>query len=139
MDENKLVFAKILGEIYRTQKRIDKNLCNVSDARIYGLLNGVQRVVNEELENMNFVSENHERFMVGVLNEYFTDPNKLQNLKGYYDIEDELESVGIDRSTAITILTLLQEEGRFTNVIAKFNSSGSPVECKTFEIEDYEK
>lgn len=139
MDNNQLVFAKILGQIYRTQKRIDKNLCPVSDATIYGLINGVERVVENELDKLSHISKRDEQILVDILNEYFTDPDKLENLKGYYDIEYRLESEGIDRSTAITILTLLKDEGRFTNVIEKFNSSNSPVECKTFELDEWEK
>jgi hypothetical protein len=139
MDQNKLIFAKILGELYRIQKRLPDNPCPVSDYVIYGLLNGVERIIEEELGDLSFVSQDEESIVINILNEYFTDQKKLDQFNGYYDIEHKLEEHGITRSKAIKILTLLQAEGRFTNVISKMDSSGSPTECRTFKIPDWNK
>ncbi|MEV9639490.1 hypothetical protein ABZ756_02180 [Mammaliicoccus sciuri] len=139
MTDNKLVVAKILGEIYRIQKRLPDNACPVGNDVIYGLLNGIERVVDSELEELYFISQGKEEAAVGILNEYFIDRDKLNNLKGYYDIEHKLEDRGIDRSDAIRIFTQLKAEGRFVNVIEKMDSSNSPGECRTFDIPSYEK
>ena len=138
MDKNTLANAKLLGELYRTQKRIDPSTCPVSDDVIYGLLNGIERVIEDEF-NVSLISKEDEEIVVSILNEYFVDAEKLNQLKGYYDIEHRLENQGIERWKAIKIITLLQAEDRFTNVIAKLNSSHSPVECKTFKIPDWNK
>ncbi|PIC67276.1 hypothetical protein CSV71_05835 [Sporosarcina sp. P21c] len=138
MSENKLVAAKLLGEIYRIQKRLPDNACFVGNDVIYGLLNGVERVVNSELEDLGFISQGKEDAAIEVLNEYFTDNKMLSELKGYYDIEDKLEECGIDRSDAIRIFTLLKAEGRFERVIEKMDSSHSPSECRTFDISHWD-
>ena len=138
MDDNKLVYAKILGEIYRTQKRLNTDACPVGDDVIYGLLNGIESVVNNEL-SVSSISESEQESVEDILNEYSIDEGKLSGLKGYYDIEQKLNHQGISRSKAIKILTLLQAEGKFTDVIEKFNSAQSPGECKTFNIPNWSK
>ncbi|MGG0569760.1 hypothetical protein ABE033_13755 [Priestia megaterium] len=137
MDSNKLVQAKLLGELYRIQKRLDN--CYVSDEVIYGLLNGVERIINDELDDLFYVSEEDENAVINILNEYYKDEDKLSAFTGYYDIEHKLEAAGIGRSKAIRILTLLKAEGRFTNVIEKMDSSNSPGECRTFRVADWNK
>ena len=37
------------------------------------------------------------------------------------------------------ILKYWQAEDRFEELITKMDSSNSPTECKTFELQDYEK
>lgn len=139
MEQNKLAQAKILGEIYRIQKRLPDDPCSVSDDVIYGLLNGIERIVEQELGELYSVTKEEEEVVVNILNEYFINPEKLETFEGYYDIEPRLEQNGIDRSKAIRILTLLQSEGRFTNIIEKMDSSHSPGECRTFKIAEWYK
>lgn len=138
MDEQKLLFGKILGEIYRLQKRTSDNACFVSNSTIYGLLNGVERIVDNEIKSIGYVTREEETVLVDILDEYFNDQEKLENFTGYYEIEDKLKSNGIDRSKAKTIITLLNLENRFTDVIKKMDSSGSPSECRRFDPKDWE-
>ncbi|WP_145047879.1 hypothetical protein [Paenibacillus xylanexedens] len=136
--ESKLVFGKILGEIYRIQKHDQGISCPVGDDVIYGLLNGFEDTLNSELEELNFVSSEDVEFVSNVLNEYHIDQEKLNLFKGYYDIEHRLESNGIDRMKAHRILTKFIAEHKFEGVIAKMDSSHSPGEMRTFKIRDYE-
>jgi hypothetical protein len=134
---DKLMFGKLLGEIYRSQKR--QGFSPVSDAVIFGLLNGFEHVIDEEIEKIGYITTEEFNAVGDILNEYFIDNEKLENLKGYYDIEPELERRGISRWKAIQILTLYKASRRFENVIEKFNSHFSPSECKRFEISDWDR
>jgi hypothetical protein len=128
---DKFLFGKILGEIYRIQRRMDA--CPVKESTVYGLLNGFESVIDDEISSIGFVSKEDVSAVADVLDEYFLDEKKLEKLKGYYDIEPALERRGISRSKAMIILTYFKLNGQYTNVIEKFNSQHSPVECKTFE------
>ena len=58
MQYDKILFGKILGEIYRLQ---DKNgvVNGVASGRIYGLLNGFEEAINEELSSIGCVQMNN--------------------------------------------------------------------------------
>jgi len=136
--QNRLLLAKIIGELYRMQLRTSIP-CQARDARIYGLLKGFEQVIDEELEHIGFVSKKQVDHVINVLKPFWKDPEKLSKFKGFYDIEDALETGGVDRMTAAKILTYLNADMRFKEVIAKMDSSDSPVECKTFELDDWYK
>jgi len=140
--ELKRAFGFLLGQIYRMQKRIidnDTNICPVGDATIYGLLNGIEPVIDENLLTNMEVSEDDITAVADVLQPYFDDPEKLAEFTGYYQIEPKLEQRGISRLKAILILTYFQSDGSYTNVIGKMDSANSPSECRTFPIRDYQK
>lgn len=135
--QNKLFLAKILGEIYRLQRHSGLP-CPAEDAQIYGLLKGFEDVVDEELNRVGFISKAQLSHVIDVLNPIDRDPQKASAFNGFYAIEDELLKGGIDRSAAIRILTYLNANDQFSALIAKMNSSNSPVECKTFELNEWE-
>lgn len=135
--ETRLLLGKLLGELYRTQKKVPDCRCAADDAHIYGLLNGFEDAVDHELEMLGYVSKAQVTAVMDVLDPYFQDPTKLKTFKGYYDIENELTERGVDRSQAIKILRRLKAQGAYTDVIAKMDSSGSPAECRTFEISEW--
>ena len=135
--EDKLLFGKILGEIYRIQNR--NGYCGVGESVIYGLLNGFESVIDEEIERIGHITKSEIRTVIDILDEYHKDEEKFKELTGFYDIEDKLDENGITRWKAIQILTYLKANRQFVDVIAKFNSSNSPVECKRFEIDEWDK
>ncbi|MDL1982319.1 MAG: hypothetical protein LWX02_12835 [Deltaproteobacteria bacterium] len=140
--ELKRALGFLLGQIYRVQKRINENdsdICPVSGSTIYGLLNGIEPVIDENLPTNMAVSEDDINAVADVLQPYFDDPEKLSEFTGYYQIEPELESRAVSRLKAIRILTYFKSGGSFTNVIEKMDSANSPSECRTFRIHDYEK
>lgn len=134
----KVLIGKFLGEIYRIQKRINPRIRTVSDATIYGLINGVEEAIDQELNSIKLISQEKLSKLRDVLDKYHNDENELKNLQGYYDIEDDLNEVGISRWEAITMLSYLKAGNRYEEVINKFNSSSSPVECKNFDLDDDE-
>jgi len=136
--ETKLFFGKILGEIYRTQRASDDIACPASSGQIYALLNGFESAVDQEFEMMGSISKEQVKAVMDVLDPIWMDQEKLANFKGFYDIERELQSRGVDRSDAIGILTYLKANHQFTEVIDKMDTSGSPTECRRFELSDWD-
>ena len=134
---DKLLFGKLLGEMYRIQNKL--GIGYVGEATIYGLVNGFDDVIDEEIESIGHVTHDEIRAVVEVLNPYHLDPKKFEELDGYYDVEDDLESRGIDRPKAKAILKYFNANGQFRAVIDKFNSMNSPIECKTFDLNEWEK
>ena len=134
---DKLMFGKLLGEIYRIQNH--QGNCYVDESVIYGLLHGFESTINEEIESIGYTSIEEVRAVMDILDEYHKDNDKLSGLKGYYDIEHKLKQVGIERYKAVEILTYLKANRQYEHVIEKFNSSNSPVECKTFELNEWDK
>ncbi len=137
MDTNKMLLGKILGEIYRLQKKIGVPH-SASDPHIYGLLNGFESVIDEQIEKIGWVSKEQFNHTISVLTPYWKDENKLADFKGFYDIESELEDGGVSRGVAIQILSYLYANNQFTDVINKMNSSDSPSECRTFKMNEWD-
>lgn len=139
MDQTiKLALAKILGEIYRIQKRLPEDICSVNDSTIFGLLNGMENVIDAQLGNLEFISNRQIEHVSNILNRYHLDQNELNNFTGFYEIEYELEAGGVDRMTAIQIITMFNAENRFTEVIQRMDTIGSPGECRRFNIPSYD-
>ena len=136
IDTNALLLGKLLAEVYRVQRKLE--IPTADDATIYGLRNGFETVVAEELERIGFVSKAQIKHVMDVLDPIWQDPTKLAAFKGFYDIESELESGGVDRTTAIAVLTYLNAHGQFTDFIAKMDTSGSPSECRKFDLSKWE-
>lgn len=134
---DKILFGKILGEIYRIQNR--NGYCPVSEGRIYGLLNGIEWAIDEEISNISPVSKEDLKQAADILNRYWKDPADLEKVTGYYDLEDDFDAVGLDRGKMIKILTYFNSNRQFTDIIAKFDSSNSPTECRTFYLDDWDK
>jgi hypothetical protein len=132
--ETGLILGKILGEIYRIQRSTEGISCSASDSHIFALLHGFEHAAKEEIERLGFVSEDQLKAVMDVLEPIWLNPEKLAEFKGFYDIERTLKSHGVDRSDAIRILTYLNANGQFTEVIDKMDSSGSPSECRKFDI-----
>jgi hypothetical protein len=129
--ELKVIFGKILGEVYRIQLHMKPNICRVGEATVYGLLNGIESAIDDEidLDPEFLVTRQESDLMDRVLAEADQDPK----FAGFYDIEPKL--AGIDRGKAIRLLTYINASGCFTEVIAKMNSQDSPAECKKLDLD----
>jgi len=51
-------------------------------------------------------------------------------------LEAELLKAGIDRATAIAILTWARAQGRFYDLIGRMDSDRSPAECRVFDLDE---
>lgn len=136
--EQKLFLGKILGELYRIERANESIACPASSAQIYALLNGFEHAIDHELEMIGHISHEKLKAVMDILDPIWMDRQKLDNFKGFYDIEKELEEKGVDRVAAIAILTYLKANNQFTEVIDKMDSSDSPTECRTFELSDWD-
>jgi hypothetical protein len=136
--DHRVLLGKILGEIYRLQRGNEDVSCPASDSHIFALLNGFEGAINEELNRIGFVTEAEVRAVMDVLEPIWLDKEKLDAFKGFYDIEHKLEAVGVGRSKAIGILKFLHANQQFTDVIKKMDTSGSPIECRTFELDEWD-
>ena len=138
--KNKILFGKILGEIYRLQKSFSFGNASysVSNARLYGLLNGIEREINSEIQEIGFISEEEVSAVESILTEYLEDANKLKTLKGYQDLEKPFKQKKIKKSVAITILKYLYTQSRFSPIIEQLDNTNSPIEFQNFELDEYD-
>ena len=138
--ETKIFFGKILGEIYRLQKSFSfrGGTYSVSNARLYGLLNGIEREINSEVQEICFISEEKVLAVESILNEYLEDENKLRTFKGFQDLENKFRQRNIDKSVGITILKYLYTQSRFSPLIEQLDSTNSPIEFQNFELDEYD-
>lgn len=134
---DKVLFGKVLGEVYRLQKKAGVPV-PVGDGAIYGLLNGVKEAIDSCIPEAPIDNSLMEA-ATKVLSETFDDPAKLKAFSGFYDIERDLAAVGVDRGKAIVILTYLYNSGRFTEMLDKMNSTNSPIEVKKFDLSEFDK
>jgi hypothetical protein len=134
----KVAFGKILGEIYRLQRAQGVSL-PVDQGRVYGLLNGIERAIDEELESVGFISNAQVTHAQTVLDVHFYDSAKLDAFEGFYDVEAELEAGGVSRDDAIPILRYFLASRRYVELIEKMDSKNSPIECKNFSLDEWSK
>ena len=125
-------FGRILGEVYRLQKRIDPDMCQASEADVYGLLNGIERNVEYHL----FREQEP-------IDPAFVDAvyDGLESDNGYYGLAGVLESKGfkVDKSKIKRVLKWIQADGRYPEAIEKVQSSNSPAELKNLTLNEYER
>lgn len=133
-----LALGKILGETIRLQKRVDPEMVQISDSIIYGLLNGFESVIEQQLTVNDPVTADDINAMADILNPYHIDREALNSFRGYYDIEGQITERGISRIKAIDILTYFKVNGQFEEVINRMNTSNSPGECRRFNIHENE-
>lgn len=136
--DTKRLLGKILGEVFRLQKSSENISCSANDAQIYGLLHGFEGSIDEIIDQVGFISKEKVQTVMDILDPIWSDKSKLDEFKGFYDIERELQLNGVDRPEAYRILKYLKANGQYSTVIDKMDSSGSPVECRTFELTEWD-
>lgn len=124
----KIILGKILGEIYEIQGAN----CTESEGTIYGLKNGFEFVLDEVIKNdYKITTADYDNF-IKILNVIYKD-NKLDDFKGYYDIEREMGLAGIDRGKAISLFTYFKKKNLYYELIEKLDSESSPQELRKFD------
>lgn len=134
---DKYFFGKLLGETYRTQRRL--NIPTAGEATIFGLLNGIETVVDKELTNIEPITKEDISNTCDVLDKYFLDLEEFEKFDGFYTIEHQLEEVGVSRWKAIVIFQYFKANNQYVDLIKKMDSFNSPSECRTFELDDWDK
>lgn len=111
-NNNKLLFGKFLGEIFRLQK--NSGISQVSDGRIYGLLNGIEESIDETLNSLELVETRKINIVCDYLEPYYQNEKSLDELPSFLNMRMELERQGINHGTLITILKYLKANDRYT-------------------------
>lgn len=145
MDQTtKMLLARILGEVCRVQRRLDPEMSGRGAQTIYGLLNGIETVLDSEFEldngqGGNWISRDQVSAMVAILQALDEDPPRKKAFKGYYDIQEEVAAAGLTLALAIPILTYLKAGGGFVDLIDKMGTEHSPFQGYKFELARYEE
>lgn len=134
--KEKKVLGVILGELYEIKCLLKKKTVDI--ALLFALKNGFESEINDQLNEEWFVSKEDEKKVADVLTPYFDDPVKLEKLSGFYDIERELEELGIQRLKAICIMKYFWTKGSFIRVLERMDTSSSPEEARTFNITEFD-
>jgi hypothetical protein len=83
VDDNiKFFFGRILGEIYRLQQQAGGSDFQVDEATIFGLRNGIESVVDDEIANQEHISHDEHDFFSRVLDEVWSDPARMAAFPG---------------------------------------------------------
>ena len=95
-DAHMKMMARILGEIYRIQNAIEGMPPSAPYSQVYGLLNGFEVCIDQELQQAEGISNEKLDAATEVLSEISDDKEKLEQFKGFYDIQSKLASRGIN-------------------------------------------
>lgn len=131
LTDEKKMWGKLLAETYRLQRRLKPEMTEVDDAKIYGLLHGIEHVVDEELTNITGLSranfEMIEKYLLAMVD---LEEDK-KPLKSYYDMERALASSGVTRTDFMLALEYLKaRDDGFWQVAEKMIKLGSPIEMQ---------
>jgi len=108
-------------------------MCTVDDHVIYGLLAGMETVIDEHFEIEPITKEQFAEVM-DVLDPYYKDKKERDKLKGFNHIEYELDARGVPSWTAKKILTYLKSNGQYELEINNLESCGD-----SYEIDEWYK
>ncbi|WP_406595186.1 hypothetical protein [Bacillus velezensis] len=111
-NELRLSLGKLFGEIYRIQKQ--QGMCDKSDNRIFGLLNGFEEELKSEFEGLNFYSEDKVNAVCDKLNPYYTNEKDISEMPPFSQFRLELEhESGIKHTEVIDILKYLYSKSAY--------------------------
>lgn len=71
--EMKLALGRIIGNLYKIQR---EQGVNVSEAKVFGLLNGFQEEIDNELDNLEFYSNEKINLVCDELDPYYKHKKK---------------------------------------------------------------
>lgn len=136
--KTKILFGKILGEIYVLQKMQDPEDCRVSDGVVFGLLNGFERVVDDQIKNVGFLSSEKFEAVEQYLDQFYRSDTEMTvaSIHGFYQIEHEIQSVS--RDELIAILKFFKADGKFLEAILAIENGDSPVEANDLDLDEYD-
>lgn len=118
MEENlKLLLAKMLGEVYRTQK--EQNICQVSEATIFGLLNGFEETIDEQLGRMELITNEEVEKVAAYFAPYDSSEKTINDIPNYKFVEINFEREGVPAEKFQAIVKYLYAKNRFTAEIDK--------------------
>lgn len=136
--ETRLLIGKILGEIYRLQQGAENTSCPASPSHIYALLHGFEDAISDELEMIGEITSEQLEATADILDQIYSDPEKFEKFKGFYDIEGDLKKRDVSRHHAIKIIKYFKSNHQFIELIDKMDSGSSPAECRNFDLREFD-
>jgi hypothetical protein len=134
----KLFFGKILGEIYRLQKNTEEMDCTATQGQIYGLLNGFEESIDEQIAMIGHITKEDVAKVSDILEKTWLDEAKVLYFKGYEDIEAELKEAGISKHKAYRILKYLHANKEYVDLIEMMVSDEeNEDETNKFLLDDF--
>ncbi len=125
MDSQMILLGRILGEVYRLQERSDKD-----DAQVFGLRNGMEYAIEQELLEIGFVSKSDTQAIEDALDELDKRHRQGSGAADYYSFESGLTSRGIGRSAILVVFEYLLRDSRFADVIHALAEGHAAIEIK---------
>lgn len=109
---DKYFYGKLLGEIYRIQNKL--GLQTASEGRIFGLLNGVEEAIDEELNGLQRIEKHKVDTVCDYFDPYYKGEKQLDEMPSLLEFRLELEPHGVNESDLITIFKYLKANDRYT-------------------------
>lgn len=119
--ETKLAFGKILGEMYRIQK--EQGIAQVSDATIFGLLNGFEESIDGQFSDLGYISKAEVELVADYFAPYWKQEKSLDEMPNYKSVEMSLERKNIHPAKFAQILKYLYANERFVPEIDQLGRS----------------
>lgn len=135
ISDESILLGKILGEIYRLQRNADMPCC-ASDEDVYGLLNGFENVVEEQLGR---VTKNQFKVFEKLIQKFDVPEDERKEPRGFYAVEKQLAADGVDRATVIKLLRYYKATGHCDHIVQEFDTSNSPGELRNIRVAEYDK
>ena len=136
-NHTKRLFGKILGEIYRVQCLTNPTVSRQPNkAKIFGLLNGIESVIDDVLDDIGFISTAKVKAIADILEPICNDPGGLKTFDWYCDIEGKLSAKDVNKGELSVILKYFKANGQFDEAITKIESGNSPLEYHSLELRD---
>ena len=111
-NELKLFLGKLFGEIYKIQKK--QGVCDKSETRIFGLLNGFEEEIRSEFEGLNFYSQDKVNAVCDKLHPYYTKEKNINDMPSFLQFRMELEHESrINHTEVIDILKYLYSKNAY--------------------------
>lgn len=110
----------MLGEVYRIQKSI--GLSTASEGRIFGLLNGLEESIDEELNTLQEINKEKVDAVRDYLDPYYQKKLPLSELPNQTEVRLELEKARITEGEFTTILKYLKANNMYTLEIDKLGN-----------------
>jgi hypothetical protein len=115
LQQTKLLLGKVLGELYLFRRRMDAiRAGDVEDSKIYGLINGIEHVIDAEIPTP--ITDSQYRAAQDVLKQF---DNGQRTPLEYHEVEPLFRHRGMDAGVAVTILKHIALEGRFSEVLRR--------------------
>ncbi|MCB9681377.1 MAG: hypothetical protein H6733_07870 [Alphaproteobacteria bacterium] len=128
--ETKLYLGRLFGEVFRMQKRLDPDMVQVSDANIYGLLNGMETAFDNVFRDFNPITDAEYTAVEDVLD---AADRSGKTVDYWNDLEPALGRGRDGKMPIVYICRFIYNDNRFHSVISDMRK---PAELHRIELQE---